>query len=62
VVDRGDLPGLVSAIATVRKAGKQAYTGKCRKWAEDRFDKDARFGEYLDLYREALKKKLKTES
>ena len=62
VVGRGDLPGLVAAIATVRKAGKAAYIARCRKWAEDRFDKNARFGEYLDLYREALKKKLKTES
>jgi putative colanic acid biosynthesis glycosyltransferase len=56
VVGRGDLAGLVAAIATVRKVGKAAYTARCRKCAEDRFDKDARFGEYLDLYREAMKR------
>lgn len=59
VVERGDLPGLVAAIATVRTVGKAAYTARCRKCAEDRFDKDARFGEYLDLYREAQKNTLK---
>jgi glycosyltransferase involved in cell wall biosynthesis len=54
VVERGDLPGLVAAIATVRKVGKAAYSDHCRKWAEEWFDKDARFGEYVDLYRAML--------
>ncbi len=57
MVNRGDLPGLVAAIATVRKVGKAAYIARCRKWAEDRFDKNARFGEYLNLYKGAQKKK-----
>lgn len=49
VVERGDLPGLGAAIAQVRRLGKQFYTAKCRKRAQDRFDKDARLAEYLAL-------------
>ena len=55
VVERGDLPGLVAAIATVRKVGKAAYSAQCRKRAQDWFDKDARFGEYVELYKAILK-------
>jgi putative colanic acid biosynthesis glycosyltransferase len=54
VVDRGDLPGLVAAIATVRKNGKEFYTEQCQTWAKKRFNKDARFAEYLELYKNCL--------
>jgi putative colanic acid biosynthesis glycosyltransferase len=50
VVKRGDLPGLVAAIATVHNDGKAAYSEQCRKRAQDRFDKNARFAEYVELY------------
>lgn len=51
VVERGDLPGLAAAIATARKVDKAAYSDYCQKRAKERFDKDARFAEYLELYR-----------
>lgn len=51
VVERGDLPGLVAAIATVRKRGKAAYSIHCQNRAQDLFDKDGRFAEYVDLYK-----------
>jgi glycosyltransferase involved in cell wall biosynthesis len=51
VVERGDLPGLVAAIALMRKAGKAAYSIQCQKRAVEWFDKDARFAEYVDLYK-----------
>jgi putative colanic acid biosynthesis glycosyltransferase len=54
VVDRGDVAGLVAAIEIVRKVGKKTYTKKCRDWAESRFNKDARLGEYLDLYQAVI--------
>lgn len=54
VVERGDLPGLVAAIATVRKVGKAAYSVHCQRRARARFDKDARFAEYLKLYKEIV--------
>ncbi len=50
VVERGDLLGLVAAIASVREVGKAAYSGFCQKRARESFDKDARFGEYVGLY------------
>ncbi len=51
VVERGNLQALIAAIAIVRKNGKDFYTAKCRKRAQDRFDKDARFAEYIELYK-----------
>jgi glycosyltransferase involved in cell wall biosynthesis len=50
VVERGDLPGLVAAMAAVRKIGKTFYAERCQKQAHDRFDKDARVAEYVELY------------
>lgn len=50
VVVRGDLQGLITAIASVRKIGKLFYTEHCQKRAHDYFDKDARFAEYVKLY------------
>ena len=55
VVERGDLLGLVTAIATVKKNGKQFYTAHCQKRAQDWFDKDARFAEYVELYKGYLR-------
>jgi glycosyltransferase involved in cell wall biosynthesis len=54
-VERGDLPGLVAAIARVRKNGKEFYSANCQKRAKGLFDKDARFVEYLGLYKGCLK-------
>lgn len=55
VVARGDLPGLVGAIAAVRKFGKAAYSAHCQKRALEWFDKDARFAEYVELYSKNIK-------
>ena len=54
VVARGDLTGLVAAIGTVRKLGKESYAAKCRQRALERFDKDARLAEYVRLYLKSL--------
>lgn len=56
VVERGDLSGLVAAIAMVRKGGKDSYAARCRQRAEDRFDQDARLAEYVELYQGYLKR------
>jgi len=55
VVERGDLPGLVAAIAMMRKNVKEFYSDQCQKRAKDQFDKDARFAEYLEFYKSYLK-------
>lgn len=55
VVERGNFSGLVAAITMVRKNGKEFYAAKCLKRARDRFNIDARFAEYLKLYKGYLK-------
>ncbi|MHB8056657.1 MAG: glycosyltransferase [Desulfuromonadaceae bacterium] len=62
VVERGDLPGLVAAIATVRKAGKAAYSAHCQKRAQEWFDKDTRFAEYIELYISPLTDQIESRS
>lgn len=54
VVTRGDLPGLVEAIAMIKRVGKASYNAACRKRAEELYDKDARFAEYIHLYENYL--------
>lgn len=56
VVERGDLPGLIAAIKTIRKNGKEYYSAKCRQRAEDFYDKNDRFAEYIELYKSSLKR------
>lgn len=50
IVERGDLQGLVTAIATVRRNSKEFYTKYCQKRARDIFDKNVNFSEYIELY------------
>ena len=54
VVKRGDLPGLILAIEAVRKNGKKFYSALCQKRAKDLYDKNARFSEYIELYRRGM--------
>lgn len=54
VVPKGDLDGLLRAIDIVYKNTKLFYTDKCRQKAENEFDKDKCFGNYIDLYNEIL--------
>ena len=55
VVDRGDLQELITAIAVIKKNGKELYTAHCQKRAQDWFDKDTRLTEYIELYKEYLR-------
>ena len=57
VVKRGDLQGVIAAIALVRKNGKESYTVHCQKRARDFFDKNERFAEYITLYESMLNSK-----
>ncbi|VAW27172.1 hypothetical protein MNBD_BACTEROID07-360, partial [hydrothermal vent metagenome] len=51
VVERGDLAALVGTIAAMKKRGKASCTVVCQKRARDLYNKDARFAEYIELYR-----------
>jgi len=50
IVERGDFPGLVAAIAKVRTMGKRAYSEKCREHAIISFDKIINFNNYINYY------------
>ncbi|ANF53182.1 glycosyl transferase [Chryseobacterium glaciei] len=54
-VEKGDVEGLHNAIRIIRENGKAFYADKCRKRAEEFFNKDDRFQEYLNLYYDILK-------
>ncbi len=50
IVEAGDIPGLVQAIVSIRAKGKSFYTQACRKRAEEFYNKDERFMDYVRLY------------
>lgn len=54
IVDKGDIDGLVNVIRHVKKVGKESFSVACRKRAVEFFNKDDRFKEYLDLYKNIL--------
>ena len=55
VVDKGDYEGLVAAINRVRFQGKAVYTDACMQRADELFNKDDRFMEYIRLYDAVVK-------
>lgn len=59
VVEKGDTASLVTAIVKVLANGKCFYTDKCRKRAEQYFDMNDRYQEYINLYNHILDEKEK---
>lgn len=57
IVEQGDIEGLVKAIEIIKTNGKDKYSDNCRKRAIANFNKEDRYKEYLDLYKELLNKK-----
>ncbi|MBQ7341847.1 MAG: glycosyltransferase [Alistipes sp.] len=56
LVKFGDIEGVANAIYTIKTNGKSFYTDACRKRAEEYFDKNKCFEEYITLYNELLNK------
>lgn len=54
VVPAHDVAGAVEAMRTIKANGKAAYTRACRQRATELFDKDHRYRDYIELYRELL--------
>jgi glycosyltransferase involved in cell wall biosynthesis len=50
VVEKNNINGLLGAIETVKKNGKEFYSSACRSRAVNLFNKDDRFQEYINLY------------
>lgn len=55
IVNEGDIEGLKTAINSILRKGKSYYSFNCRKRAEDLFDKDKCFSQYVDLYYDLVK-------
>lgn len=56
VVEPGDLESVVKNMRTIQINGKGTYSLACRRRAEEKFNKDTNFKQYIDLYNEMLKK------
>lgn len=56
VVKKGDINELVSVVKEVCKQGKDYYKTKCRIRAEKFFNKEDRYNDYIELYKEILNK------
>lgn len=56
VVDQGDLKTVCNAIDTIRSNGKDYYAKLCRDRAEQCFNKEDRFEDYINLYESLLGK------
>lgn len=50
IVEASDVKGVANAITTILNRGKNDYSHACRKRAEDFYDKNKNYQEYLDIY------------
>ncbi|MHB9056350.1 MAG: glycosyltransferase [Paludibacteraceae bacterium] len=57
VVEKGDIDELVLAINKIKENGKSFYTKACRQRAEQFYNKEDRYQDYVNLYESLLKKK-----
>lgn len=57
VVEQGNIESLHDAINVVLRKGKEVYKHACRKRAEEYFDKDLCFKNYIELYNEVISPK-----
>jgi putative colanic acid biosynthesis glycosyltransferase len=55
VIEKGNIQGLVAAVNTILENGKEHYRNVCRLRAEQLFNKNDRYGDYLKLYKSLLK-------
>lgn len=57
VVEAGNINQLLDAIHEIKQKGKQYYSENCRKRAENKYDKNKCFQQYIDLYNEIIANK-----
>ena len=50
VVKSGDINAVLNAVIEICEKGKDFYFEACRRRAENRFDKNKRYKEYMDVY------------
>lgn len=56
VVDQGDVGAMAEAIVSVCSKGREYYSSACRRRAEEQFDRNKCYQQYLDLYEDLLAK------
>lgn len=56
VVEKGNIEGLVNAIATIKQKGKEFFVAACRARAQALFNNKERFGDYIELYQSVLQR------
>lgn len=55
VVEQGEIDSVIDNIAIIKEKGKSFYSKACRDRAVNLFNKEDRYTEYVDLYKEILK-------
>lgn len=56
VVEPGDLQSVISCINKIKEKGKNTYKNKCRENIIKYYNKERKFEEYIQLYKDILKK------
>ncbi len=54
-VEKGDITAAINCFAQIQQNGKAYYQQKCRKRAEQKFNKNINYLKYIDLYERLLK-------
>lgn len=57
VVEAGDISGIVKAIDCIRMSDAELYSNRCRRRAEQLYDKNKSYAQYVELYESLLKGK-----
>lgn len=57
VVDKGDIAGIVDAIGAIKERGRDYWRKACRHRAEQCFNKDRQYEQYIELYDRILSRK-----
>ena len=56
IIPKGNIVALQAAISTIKTRGKAYYTQACRLRAEQYYNKNDRYAEYITLYEQLIKK------
>lgn len=56
VIDKGDLDGVIKAVADIHSIDRDLLRNTCRKYAEENFNMQDKFQEYIHLYNKILNK------
>lgn len=54
IYEKGDIEGIAEGVKKICGDGKESYSRSCRKRAEDFYDKNQRYADYLKLYESLL--------